>query len=208
MMNFSTEELDFFQDIFTECTPFNDLAEQEHQLSVHTSIPTNLKKVLGASQLTLLAEIGHYQLWFPVKLNINKGGEFSPNLGTPEIIDVQGNQRNWRITAPENVSFLHLCQEKGQNKDHNIEIISLSTSGITLKLPNSQSAALFLNQPALELRLPNEAPITFALDLVRKDENLVSAKFKDFDKGRDSLRKFLFNSHKAKYSDLYQDVIL
>jgi len=65
-----------------------------------------------------------------------------------------------------------------------------------------------LKQSSLEMRLPNEAPVTFALDLVRSDDNLVSAKFKDFEKGRDSLRKFLFNSHKAKYSDLYQDIIL
>lgn len=207
-MNFSTEELDFFQDVFTECKPLNELSGQEHQLSVHTQIPTSLKKVLGASQLTLLAEIGHYQLWFPVKINLSNSGDFFPNLGTPEIIDVQGNQRNWRMTAPENVSFLHFCEESGLNESQNIEILSLSTSGITLKLPNSQSGALFSNQPALELRLPNEDPITFALDLVRKDENFVSAKFKDFDKGRDSLRKFLFNSHKAKYSDLYQDIIL
>jgi len=157
---------------------------------------------LGASQLTLLAEISHYQLWFPVKLSINDSGVFCPNLGTPEIIDVQGNERSWRITTPENISFFNVCQ------DQEIEILSLSSSGITLKLANAQNAALMLKQSSLEMRLPNEAPVTFALDLVRSDDNLVSAKFKDFEKGRDSLRKFLFNSHKAKYSDLYQDIIL
>lgn len=202
MMKFSTEELDFFQDIFAECSPVGDLADKEHQLSVQTQIPTSLKKVLGASQLTLLAEISHYQLWFPVKLTINEAGVFCPNLGTPEIIDVQGNERSWRITTPKDISFFNICQ------DQEIEVLSLSSSGITLKLANAQNAALLLKQSSLEMRLPNETPVTFALDLVRSENNLVSAKFKDFKKGRDSLREFLFNSHKAKYSDLYQDIIL
>ena len=204
MMEFSTEEMDFFKDIFAECSPAIDSIEQQNHLSVQTNIPVSLKKVLGASQLTLLAEISHYQLWFPVKLKINNVGEFCPNLGTPEIIDVQGNERNWRITAPENISFFNVCQNQAQE----IEILSLSTSGITLRVANSQNSALFLKQSSLEMRLPNEAPVTFALDLVRSDNNLVSAKFKDFKKGRDSLKKFLYNSHKAKYSDLYQDIVL
>jgi len=202
MLEFSTEELDFFQDIFTECPSVNDFVEKENQLSIQTQIPASLKKVLGASQLTLLAEISHYQLWFPVKLNINQSGEFCPDLGTPEIIDVQGNERSWRIAAPENISFFNVCQ------DQEIEILSLSSSGITLKLTNSANAAMLFKQPSLEMRLPNEPPVTFALDLVRSEKNLISAKFKNFNKGRDSLRKFLFDSHKAKYSGLYQDVIL
>lgn len=201
-MEFSTEELDFFQGIFTECSTVNDPVDGEHQLSIQTQIPTSLKKLLGASKLTLLAEISHYQLWFPVQLTINEAGEFCPNLGTPEIIDVQGNERSWRMTTPENISFFNICQ------DQEIEIHSLSSSGITLKLANSQDEELFLKQSSLEMRLPNESPVTFALDFVRNEDNLISAKFKDFDKGRDSLRKFLFNSHKAKYSDLYTDIIL
>ena len=108
MMEFSTEELDFFQDVFTESLPINELVGKKHQLSVQAHIPTSLKKVLGASELTLLAEISHYQLWFPVKLSINAAGEFCPDLGTPEIIDVQGNERSWRITTPENISFFNV----------------------------------------------------------------------------------------------------
>ena len=179
----------------------NGVTEKKNQLSVHTSIPTSLKKVLGASQLTLLAEISHYQLWFPVKLNSNEAGRFCPDLGTPEIIDVQGNERSWRITTPENISFFNTCQ------DQEIEILSLSTSGITLKLTNSQNPAL-LRQSSLEMRLPNEVSVTFNLELVRTDANIISAKFKDFKNGRDLLKKFLFNSHKAKYSELYQDIVL
>jgi len=201
-MEFSTEELDFFQDVFTESLPINELVGKKHQLSVQAHIPTSLKKVLGASQLTLLAEISHYQLWFPVKLSINAAGEFCPDLGTPEIIDVQGNDRSWRIITPENISFFNVCQ------DQEIEILSLSTSGISFKLADSQQASLLLKESSLEMRLPNDSPVTFALDIVRSDDNLISAKFKDFKNGRDSLRKFLFNSHKAKYSDLYQDIIL
>ncbi len=60
----------------------------EHQLSMQTEVPQSLKQVLVGSKLTLLAEISHYQLWFPVSLSLNNLGEFSPKLATSEIIDV------------------------------------------------------------------------------------------------------------------------
>lgn len=202
MMEFSTEELDFFQDIFSECSPTNDLIEKNNNLSIQTHIPNSLKNVLDASQLTLLAQISHYQLWFPATFTINEAGEFCPILGTPEIIDVQGHDRSWRIRTPENISFVNSFQ------DQNIEIISLSTSGITLSLANAQQAALLLQQSSLEIRLPNDSPVTFTIDLVRSDDNFISAKFKDFKLGKDALRQFLFNSHKAKYSELYREAVL
>ena len=201
-MNFSPEELDFISDIFAE-EP-TDVMSVEHQqkLSLQRDIPGYLSQVLVGSKLTLLAEINHYQLWFPVTLSFNEKNDFVPILGTPEIIDVNGQERSWRVNTPENVEIINILD--GQQ----IEILSLSSTGLTLKVINTDDSLIDLQHCALEMTIADELPMKLDLDLVRSEKNVVAAKFKDLQEGREALRKFLFNSHKTKYSNLYQDVIL
>lgn len=202
-MEFSSEELDFFSNIFTDESTSDCITdEHRHQLSVQTEVPHSLKSILASSKLTLLAEISHYQLWFPVALSISQTGDFSPKLGTPEIIDVKGNERSWRVNTPKNVALIDVFH--GQK----IEVLSLSATGLTLNMPNVEGMDIDLQQSSLEMSLEGDVPLKLELDLVRHENNIVAAKFKDLQEGRESLRKFLFNSHKVKYSNLYQDVIL
>ncbi len=177
--------------------------ETDLQLSVQTNIPQSLRQVLAGSKLTLLAEVSHYQLWFPTTLAFNDQGNFSPKLGTPEIIDVNGNERSWRVCTPQNVALIDVFH------DQKIEVLSLSATGLTLKIPRLESGDIgFHPLSSLEMSLAGEKPLKLELDLVRHEKGVVSAKFKELQKGRESLRKFIFNSHKVKYSNLYQDVIL
>jgi len=202
-MEFSTEELDFFSHVFTEKTTDCMVEETEVQLSVQTNIPQSLRQVLAGSKLTLLAEISHYQLWFPATLAFNEQGDFVPKLGTPEIIDVNGNERSWRINTPKNVALVDVYHDK------KIEVLSISSTGLTLKMPCIESDnAGFHRLSSLEMSLAGEKPVKLELDLVRQEKDVVAAKFKELQTGRESLRKFLFNSHKVKYSNLYQDVLL
>ncbi|NQY50162.1 MAG: hypothetical protein HRT50_13875 [Colwellia sp.] len=201
-MEFSTEELDFFNNIFTETSTDCMVSDAKHQLSVQTDVPQSLRQILVGSKLTLLAEISHYQLWFPVSLTMSKAGDFSPKLGTPEIIDVNGSERSWRVNTPKNVAIIDVFH------DQKIEVLSLSATGLTFKIPNSAEHTIDLQHSSLEMSLAGEEPLKLELDLVRHDNNVVAAKFKDLQEGRESLRKFLFNSHKIKYSNLYQDIIL
>ncbi len=194
--------MDFFSNIFTETSNECMVGALPHQLSVQTAIPHYLRQVLVGSKLSLLAEISHYQLWFPVSLSINEQGDFSPKLGTPEIIDVKGSDRSWRVTTPKNVALIdNLYGQK-------IEVLSLSATGLTLKVPSSDEHSIDLQQSSFEMSLAGGEPLKLELDLVRHEKNIVAAKFKDLQEGRESLRKFIFNSHKTKYSNLYQDVIL
>lgn len=202
-MEFSTEELDFFSNVFTEEPTDCMVEETDLQLSVQTNIPQSLRQVLAGSKLTLLAEVSHYQLWFPTTLVFNEQGDFSPKLGTPEIIDVNGNERSWRVSTPQNVALVDVFH------DQKIEILSLSATGLTLKMPRLASGTVnFHPLSSLEMSLAGEKPLKLELDLVRHEKDVVAAKFKELQTGRESLRKFLFNSHKVKYSNLYQDVIL
>lgn len=201
-MELSSEELDFFSNVFTDEASDCVVEEAQHQLSVKTDVPQSLKQILVGSKLTLLAEVSHYQLWFPVTLGVDELGGFLPKLGTPEIIDVQGNERSWRVYTPKNVALVDVFHEQ------EIEVLSLSATGLTLKMPTNPSKNIDLQQSSLEMSLGGEKPVKLELDLVRHDKNIVAAKFKDLQDGRESLRKFLFNSHKSKYSNLYQDIIL
>jgi hypothetical protein len=201
-MQFSTEELDFFSNVFTEKSPEYVNDESHHQLSMKTDVPQYISQVLTDSKLTLLAEISHYQLWFPVNLAIDAQGGFAPKFGTPEIIDVKGNERSWRVSTPQNVALVDVSH------GHKIEILSLSATGLMLKVPSNEDGDIDIQQSLLEMSFAGEEPLKLELDLVRHEKNVVAAKFKDLQKGRESLRKFLFNSHKRKYSNLYQDVIL
>jgi len=202
-MEFSTEELDFFSNVFTEDSTDCMVEDTELKLSVQTNIPQSLHQVLAASKLTLLAEISHYQLWFPTTLAFNEQGVFSPKLGTPEIIDVNGNERSWRMNTPKNLALVDVFH------DRKIEVLSISATGLTLKIPRVDSEDVdFQPLSFLEMSLAGEKPVKLELDLVRQEKGVVAAKFKELQTGRESLRKFLFDSHKVKYSNLYQDVIL
>lgn len=201
-MEFSSEELDFFKNIFTEPVVDCSLNQNKHTLSIQTSIPSNLKTILGNSKLTLLAEISHYQLWFPVTISLSDAGDFIPELGVPEIIDVQGSQRSWRVNTPENVSLFNSCLNQ------EIEILSLSGTGLTFKANSNDGIIKAFDNASLEMRLPDKQRVTLELDPVRSENNVIAAKFKNFEQGRESLRKFLYNSHKTQYSELYEDIIL
>ncbi|MEI6894814.1 MAG: hypothetical protein V5789_09340 [Colwellia sp.] len=208
-MRFSTEELDFFSNIFTESSIDSitsdsplERSERSHKLSLKTELPPYLKQVLVGSKLTLLAEISHYQLWFPITLSFIEEGGFSPEIGIPEIMDIQGHERSWRVQTPENVAIIDVLN--GQR----IEVLSLSTTGIMLKMSNTSESEIDLQRSSFEMRLAGGEPLKLELDFVRHEKNIVAAKFKNLQQGSESLRQFLFNSHKIKYANLYQDVIL
>lgn len=201
-MNFSAEELDFISHVFAEDPTDAMSVEPMQTLSLKSDVPDYLTQVLENSKLTLLAEINQYQLWFPVTLSFNEQNDFVPILGTPEIIDVNGQERSWRVHTPQNIEIINILN--GQQ----IEILSLSSTGVTLKAINKDDSVLNLRHCALEMTIADEMPMKLDLDLVRSENNIVAAKFKDLQEGREALRKFLFNSHKTKYSNLYQDVIL
>jgi len=196
-MDFSTEELDFFQQVFTPSSDSLENTTHEHNLTVETTIPKNIADILGNAKLTLLAQISHYQLWFPLTLSSNKNNEFTPILGTPEIVDMQGVDRSWRVNSPQNVS-LH---KKGTKQQ--VEILSLSSSGITMRANCITSAKKLFEGKELEMHLPNESQVKLVLESVRTEDNILAGRFKNVAHGRDCLRKFLFNLHRSEYSELY-----
>ena len=199
-MDFSTEELDFFQHVFTSKSDTHKTFVNEHNLTVETSVPKNVADILGNAKLTLLAEISHYKLWFPLTITKNQENEFIPKLGIPEIMDMQGVDRSWRVSSPQNVS-LH---NKGTKQP--VEILSLSSSGITMRAKCITSVNQLFEGKELEMHLPNQSQVKLALESVRTENNIIAGRFKNVAQGRDCLRKFLFNLHRDEYAELYEQI--
>ena len=87
---------------------FNSLFEAEHgvkdlttdtKISVNFNLPDKLNGLLNNAKLTLLAEVGIYQLWFPLEFIVDDKGQVTPTL-CPEVIDTKGIERSWRTPQP------------------------------------------------------------------------------------------------------------
>ena len=90
----TNEELNFISDLFQVTVPSK--LRDNHTLTLQSSIPANIAELLNNTKLTLLAEVGDYQLWFPLEIRIDKTGVVTPVLSAPEVIDTQGIKRCWR----------------------------------------------------------------------------------------------------------------
>ncbi|GGQ26969.1 hypothetical protein [Shewanella litoralis] len=199
MSTLSDEELAYFSDVFSPKSSADsaDNAFSRHSLSVATEIPQVLSHILGNAKLTLLAEISYYRLWFPLQLKQDEFGQFTPELGTPEVIDMRGGERSWRM---DNVKDVRVIDNETSKF---VEVLSLSSSGITIRVPQE----LDTQSPRLtQLILPNGTHVEMEFEPVRTENGVMAAKISAEGENRQMLRQFLFNQHKAKFSHLYEDI--
>ena len=166
-------------------------------LTVQTQVPSGLGSILQHSHLSLLAEGPGYKLWIPLHLEIDEFGEFTPNLGTPEIIDINGSDRSWRVQTPLNVTLTdHSDRPLG-------DILSLSSTGLTLRMQDNLDGEQKFVGRVLNLHLPENKLVELQLELVRADRHILSAKFECLNHGQEIIRQFLFTLHKSRNSKLY-----
>ena len=189
MMDISKEELNYILDLYqtdgpTQLTP-------QHTLTLQSDIPLGIARLLNQAKLTLLAEVAHYQLWFPLELKVNKMGVLTPYLSAPEVIDTQGVKRCWRW---DNLEI--------QNRDFKIQ--SISSTGLFLK-PLSKKQ-LKATRQQLKFILPNNQKITIEIEPVRISKQGIAAKITQIHHGKEQLRAYLFEAHKRKHANLYEHV--
>ncbi|GGI85728.1 hypothetical protein [Shewanella gelidii] len=195
------EELALFSDLFsaTESDPaINDPNSAHRIVSVTADVPKMLTSILGKSKLTLLAEISHYRLWFPLMLNRDDLGQIVPTLGIPEVVDISGNERSWRLT---NVSDVKVIDSE---TEESIDVLSLSASGLTFK---SLENAADESPKSAHLILPDGEKVALEYQPVRNENGVMAAKITALSEDRELLRRFLFTQHKTKYADLYNQNI-
>jgi len=163
-MDLSDEEINFLSGLF----------EPSQSTAL---IPDGIAHLLGQAKLTLLAEVAHYQLWFPLQFKTDELGHFSTVLAAPEVIDTKGTQRSWRLSEL-NIQSQGFCIE------------SISSTGIFLKSTSINSELDELQN--MQFILPNEAAISLDIEPVRHSECGIAAKIKHIHHGKEQLRAYLF----------------
>ncbi|WP_299269215.1 hypothetical protein [uncultured Psychrosphaera sp.] len=197
MSTLSNEEIAYFSDAFSPKDDNVGNALSNHSLSVATEVPEVLAHILGNAKLTLLAEISYYRLWFPLTLKVDDLGIFSPELGIPEVIDMRGGERSWRLDHVKNVKVI----DNDTAKD--VEVLSLSSSGMTIKVPQEFDTSM---SHLSQLVLSNGDRLDVTLEPVRTENGVMAAKISAEGESREILRQFLFSEHKAKYEHLYKNI--
>ena len=198
-MDFSTDEVNFFKQLFSERPPEVNSVKR-HTITVQTQIPSGLATILSQSNLTLLAQGEGYKLWIPLHLELDEFGGYKPNLGTPEVIDINGCDRSWRVNPPIDVTLWD------QTDKLLVNILSLSSTGLMVSMQDVSYPRESLFGKVLNLHLPNEIRVELELEPVRVDSHIFAAKFKCLGHGQESIRKFLFNLHRSRNADLYRDI--
>lgn len=199
----TADELACFQDIFSQAADgLNTSTERDpqHHLTVMTEIPQMVAKVLGQAKLTLLAEISHYKLWFPLSLDVDAFGQFTPTLGIPEVLEIQGKERSWRLS---NVTDVTITVD---GEPQELQVHSLSSSGIAIQVPTALAAERLLASRNVDMRLAEIGAMQLEFEPVRYDSSLFAARINAVGKEREALRQFIFQRHRAEYAHLYQNI--
>ena len=157
-------------------------------------------KVLGRAKLTLLAEISHYKLWFPLTLQVDALGQFTPTLGIPEVLELQGKERSWRMS---NVSDVTITVD---GEPQALQVHSISSSGISIQLPNAMAAERLMASRNVEMLLAEIGAVQLDFEPVRYDSCILAARINAEGKERETLRQFIFQRHRAQYAHLYQNI--
>ncbi|MCL1068836.1 hypothetical protein L2735_18880 [Shewanella olleyana] len=195
--NLTKEELACFSELFAK-KPSAVKASTDsgnETVSVTTEIPSTLASLLGKTQLTLLAEISHYRLWFPLNIAMDELGQFTPKLGIPEVVDTRGAERSWRMKELDDVRIIDFDTNLA------IEVLSLSSTGLTLYAPNISDKT---RSRRAKLILTKEINFEIEYQIVRSENGVIAATIVVSDESRETLRQFLFSMHKAKHSNLYE----
>jgi len=189
MSHLSEQELSFFNSLFEAEHGVKDLTT-DTKISVNFNLPDKLNGLLNNAKLTLLAEVGIYQLWFPLEFIVDDKGQVTPTLSAPEVIDTKGIERSWRTPNLELQTEQYL-------------IISLSSTGVLLQPKNAEET--LDKEILLAFNLPNNEHVVISAKPVRVTSNGVAAKIEKICEGEDAMRQYLFEIHKHHHAKLYEE---
>ena len=196
----SEEEIACFSELFSSKQAGREPLVN-HVLTVSTEIPQAVASILGQAKLTLLAEVSHYRLWFPLVMKLDELGQLTPTLGIPEVVDVRGAERSWRLSQVTGLQVF----DRSQSLE--MTVLSLSSSGITVQSATASDAKKLLSTQTLQLQLPNGTLVHLDVEPVRTEGNISVLKIHTAGAEREALRQFLFNRHRKQYAHLYKNLL-
>ncbi|MBS3798896.1 hypothetical protein [Pseudoalteromonas sp. BDTF-M6] len=193
-MEFTDQEVAFFQQLFSEKPLDNDNLGGAG-LSLRSTLPDYVAPLFDNPGLYMLAEVGHFELWFPLSLNLTENNDIQPQLGAPEIFEAQGIHRSWRFDNPSDIT---LKDQKGQLWP----VRSLSSTGAVIDITSLENPP----QSAIaKLILPQYDALPIKLKKTRQQDNFVAVTFVANENKR-QLRQYLFEQHKRHFQHIYQSL--
>ena len=193
-------ELDYLSELFEHKQEVASADGYNHMISVTTEVPQLIASLLGQAKFTLLAEVGHYKLWFPLEMTLDEFGQPNPVLGIPEVVEYSGNERSWRLASLQDI---RLCDQRYADK---LQLLSLSSTGLAFKLDCPQLTAQLLQQSELQLSLPDGQALQLRFEPVRQHDSIIAARISSCKQQRELLRRFLFQRHRQHFPALYQQL--
>ncbi|MEM0515397.1 hypothetical protein WCN91_08110 [Pseudoalteromonas sp. YIC-827] len=193
MTDFTEQELAFFKQVFADQS-VNNPNLTGAVLSLRSELPGYAANLFDSLNLCMLAEIGRFELWFPLTLGLTTDGDLQPKLDAPEIFDAQGQHRSWRNDDPSDC-FLEVSRTR-------IPLLSLSSTGTVIdgsrfkELPQYGKATL---------RLGMYTPIKIEFDQIRQQNHAIALYIK-VNHNKSALRRYLFECHKKAFANVYQQL--
>ncbi len=193
-MEFSEQELAFFKQLFSE-QPLGSENVAGAGLSLRSHLPDYVAPLFDNPGLFMLAEVGNFELWFPLTLSLNENHDLQPQLGAPEIFEAQGSHRSWRFDNPQGI-FIRT------ESDLELPVLSLSSTGAVVDVKEISDPP---RSAIANLILPKHAPLPLKVKKMRQQENLVAVTFVS-NNNKSQLRQYLFEQHKTYFSHVYQSL--
>ncbi|WP_052749070.1 hypothetical protein [Arsukibacterium ikkense] len=196
----SEEERGYFAALFDEEITVVPAGSDNlsHMISVTAEVPKLIGSLLGQAQFTLLAEVGHYKLWFPMEMTLDEFGQLNPVLGIPEVVEYAGNQRSWRLTELDELSV------SNASYTGKVKVLSLSSTGMALQLDCAEVAAQMRLSSEITLQLPDGQLLQLSMVPVRQHGSMLATRITACKQNRDVLRRYLFQRHRQRHPALYQ----
>ena len=192
-MEFTEQELAFFKQLFSD-QPLGNESIAGAGLSLRSQLPEYVAPLFDNPGLCMLAEVGTFELWFPLALSLTENNDVQPQLGAPEIFEAQGLHRSWRFDNPEGIVLRSVSGLE-------LPVCSLSSTGAVVDITQVKNPP---QRAMASLILPGFDPLPLELQQARKQDNLVAVTFITNNKMR--LRQFLFDQHKVHFAHIYQSL--
>ena len=193
-MEFTEQELAFFQQVFSENTLQGDDVNTTG-LSLRSELPDYVASLFEQPGLCMLAEVGHFELWFPLSLSLTANGDLQPALEAPEIFEALGQHRSWRFDNPTSI---YLLTDDGRK----LPIHSLSSTGAVIDAEQIKHAP---QRATAKLILPDYPPMQLEMQKARQQGSLIAVTFTR-NTNKKQLRQFLFDNHKQGYQEIYHSL--
>jgi len=187
----TAEELAFIRELECEASQIDAADTPVIELGGDSHANALLARLGLANELKLVTLYRQHELVFPVEVVMDETHSFRLELHSPEIFELGGRLRNWRLKLPAPMPVR--CGEDRRP----CELAELSSTGFCIDMQDD-AAPEFLE---LDFRLPESHELLHlrGVKVRRTQSGSVAYRMAMAPEPREQLRRFLYQCHKQNY---------